>query len=118
MLVASCLLALTTHESLRRQPTHQRHWQGGEEVEGGAAAGQPMYKVRPLEEQLAGCRTRPKDPVPEKNTSASLAAAMSVWSEEQREVAQKFTAAVSACTSFDCNRRANLLVSSRWKLDG
>ena len=65
-----------------------------------------------FEQQLAGCRTFKAQPIPSVDTSASLRA-LDAHTPEQRQQAQAFTAAVSACANFRCLRQANKLVRRR-----
>lgn len=76
----------------------------------GYGGGGPRLTV--LEEQLMGCRTFKGQEIPYVDTTASLAV-LEGYSEQERRVAEAYTAAVAACTDFECLKRANKLVGGR-----
>ncbi|PSC68106.1 sulfotransferase [Micractinium conductrix] len=101
VLLASVVLALLT-----RMATHRQSWLA-EHVQGGVLLPEaPQLSL--FEQQLAGCRTFKAQPIPSVDTSASLRA-LDAHTPEQRQQAQAFTAAVSACANFRCLRQANKL---------
>jgi len=73
----------------------------------------PEPELTPLQQQLMGCRTFKNEEIPFVDETASLKV-LDTYTSQQRQTAERFTAAVAACSNFTCLQRANKLVRG-WK---
>ncbi|KAL4443805.1 hypothetical protein ABPG75_011542 [Micractinium tetrahymenae] len=65
-----------------------------------------LASLSEFERQLYGCRSLKSGPIPFVDTEASLAA-LDGLTEQQRQQADAYAAALAACTDFACLRRVN-----------